>query len=61
MVIKQMDMEIRNKLEMGHSRNFKSWYFKIKEMRAIFKLGKMLKYNKRRKLKQKLIWSQKLP
>ena len=27
-------------------------------MRAISKLGKMLKYNKRRKLKAKCIWSQ---
>ena len=49
MVIMQMDMEIRKGVEMGHSKNSKSWNFKFKEKRAISKLGKMLKYDKRRK------------
>ena len=61
MVIMQMDMEIRKGVEMGHSKNSKSWNFKFKEMRAISKLGKMLKYDKRRKLKAKGIWSQVCP
>ena len=29
------DMKIKS-VEMGHSRNFKSWYCNIKEMRANF-------------------------
>ena len=61
MVIMQMDMEIIKGVEMGHSRNWKSWYFKIKEMRANLQIREMLKYNKRGKTKAKCIWSQVCP